>query len=118
MMEWQPIETAPRDGTEIIAYMSGEYHPDVISVCYCPEDEDGPGGWYDNYGVDYHPDFWMPLPEIPKKRHWCQAMEGFYCRTNELGRMTIGKDETEVFCIVCPFCGEAADKKPEPAVGG
>jgi hypothetical protein len=51
---WLPIETAPRDGTEILAW-DGEV-TDVI--------------WWDGLAWDdgrrtVHPTNWMPLPEPP-----------------------------------------------------
>lgn len=69
--DWQPIETAPRDGTEIITVVKG-FVPTI--------------GWYDgnewlnhallydavsSFLVDcddirYNPTHWMPLPEPPK----------------------------------------------------
>jgi hypothetical protein len=70
-MEWQPMETAPRDGTDIIVW-DGEIrtltHWDKAShvpiygwltlVCHDPEDMDL---------MDPTPTHWMPLPEPPKK---------------------------------------------------
>ena len=57
-MEWQPIETAPKDGTAILireARCSG------IAVQYF-------AGWkYENGSICYlEPTHWMPLPPPPK----------------------------------------------------
>jgi hypothetical protein len=61
-MQWRPIETAPRDGTEFLAY-----RPDagVFTASYDDEQE----CWFANYGfediVDDLPTHWMPLPPPP-----------------------------------------------------
>ena len=65
-MEWMPIETAPRDGAEIIAArFSGsrcswlgaarwdDCDPDY-HAWYCPQDDQ-----------DVEPTHWMPLPPPP-----------------------------------------------------
>lgn len=68
-MEWHPIETAPKDWTDL--------------VLYCPEDDDGSGargislGWFSmrDGGFDCwmapdgpcKPTHWMPLPAPPKQ---------------------------------------------------
>lgn len=67
-MKWQPIETAPRDGTEFQAWI-GNWEP------RCRFNEDGTFQiWgridYDIEGWDYYPSaiatHWMPLPEPPE----------------------------------------------------
>lgn len=68
MSDWQPIETAPRDWTDLILY--------------APEDDDGFGpcgvsqGWYSmaDGGFDcwmtpsgpIEPTYWQPLPAPPQ----------------------------------------------------
>ena len=59
---WQPIETAPKDGTEIL----GASRSDIFR-CYWSADE----GWSCWYSTDIEdevvPVFWMPaLPPIPR----------------------------------------------------
>jgi hypothetical protein len=61
MMEWKPIETAPKDGTTIITW-----EPDGKGVYFEWWDEDS---WY--YDEEWgngskNPTHWMPLPEPPK----------------------------------------------------
>lgn len=62
MTDWQPIETAPRDGSDIIVYRpkaNGDYIPHV-----------GVDYWFKGYcwGKSNHecqPTHWTPLPEPP-----------------------------------------------------
>ena len=66
-MEWQPVKTAPRDGTYILIF-DGET---VILARWsevCPSDREKgwPDGWYDVGTFLYAATHWMPLPEPPK----------------------------------------------------
>ena len=79
-MEWQPIETAPKDGTwvlltgGVIFYgWDGDDFPDCVvgqyvSDQYVSEDK-WQFAWYDGgcYGEYEHPTHWMPLPAPPKE---------------------------------------------------
>ena len=63
-MNWQPIETAPRDGTEILVIESA-------GGCYVANWQ-SLDGWvwaYDNMDgpTCTNPTHWMPLPEPPKE---------------------------------------------------
>lgn len=69
-MKWQPIETAPRDGTEILIYPCKD-----SSWFSSPHDRDvahwDGRGWYlsiDDCVASYalSPTHWMPLEEPPK----------------------------------------------------
>ena len=74
-MEWQPIETAPKDGTDVLAWADG-----VVIVSFRMDDNDRTGNHYGNMWLDnsyddfscglasvpYEPTHWMPLPEPPK----------------------------------------------------
>ena len=73
MSEWQPIETAPRDGTQVLLW--GSYNQSVCVGAWRR------GGWdamhegsrviesESDFGTDYKkcdpPSHWMPLPEPP-----------------------------------------------------
>jgi hypothetical protein len=69
MSEWQPIETAPRDGTDVLVYVpKPHWHypppatPGVFEAWY------GYGKWKidtDDNGTWVEPTHWMPLPSPP-----------------------------------------------------
>lgn len=72
-MEWQPIETAPKDGQRLLLWDS--YMGCAAFGCYSPTSDDPfesePYEWAaENYGHDgcdgkIVPSHWMPLPEAP-----------------------------------------------------
>ena len=112
MTEWQPISTAPKDGTLIIIICenSGIY-PDVIAVRYLSEDKDGEAGWWDEYGVLYEPTYWIPMPKNPKKKHLCSrgtlSHEACYEDNGQLFLSLYNHSEI-VKVDFCPFCGAKA----------
>jgi hypothetical protein len=62
--EWQPIETAPKDGTTILIFVSGECE----TVCW-----DGGWflGWFDTWDdpvMAHYPTHWMPMPKPPTQK--------------------------------------------------
>ena len=69
MSEWQPIETAPKDGSRFLAFHDGH-----VDFWHWQDFKDGgkaPVGWR-NFVYVYPdggniPSHWMPLPEPPKK---------------------------------------------------
>jgi hypothetical protein len=80
MSAWQPIETAPRDGTSVDLWVDGEF-PHRIANAEFREPTDGEwwahGGdtidtpdatWCDMFGPlgkEEQPTHWQPLPEAP-----------------------------------------------------
>lgn len=74
--QWQPIETAPRDGTRILLYrpLAETTHDDIIDIkrgmpsdqtCWAKTIPQGMDST--NYTDGYcKPTHWMPLPEAPK----------------------------------------------------
>lgn len=81
MSEWQPIETAPKDGSLFIGWVSaarwsspdGEcssYGHDVSQVDFCWWTPNKGNGFFDNgagqIGDEQDVTHWMPLPEAPK----------------------------------------------------
>ena len=61
-MRWQPIDTAPKDGTSILVWSPTPEQADVAWWA------DGPGCWLDNYGkyLTDEPSHWMHLPDGPR----------------------------------------------------
>jgi hypothetical protein len=62
--KWQPIETAPKDGTFVLLYCPSSLgsYMDVYSFTEC-------GGWQcSNFEYSPYPDptHWMPLPDAPE----------------------------------------------------
>jgi hypothetical protein len=58
--EWQPIETAPRDGTRVLGWCAEWSAPNTIHL--------GSRGWESAYELGpfmYQPTHWMPLPSTP-----------------------------------------------------
>jgi hypothetical protein len=77
--EWKPIETAPKDGTEIFIWREGwhcapvakwEYNVDADAYGWTIDEEVYLGqcdeGWLGYVDDDPMPTHWMPLPAPPK----------------------------------------------------
>jgi hypothetical protein len=73
-MNWQLIETAPKDGTFVLVAWTHAKRYDVAAAKWCfkdPDsdgwhDEDG-GAWFDDDDEECNPPtHWMPLPEPPQ----------------------------------------------------
>ena len=58
--EWQPVETAPKDGNNYLGVIHGQPF-----ICYYDEDE-GHVCLHQTEAVLHKPLFWMPLPLSPK----------------------------------------------------
>lgn len=65
-MKWLPIETAPKDGTRILAYFPDD-EGGVLSViwAYYGWYLDPDGGTEFEYHIFGNPTHWMPVPEKP-----------------------------------------------------
>lgn len=64
MSEWQPIETAPKDGTSVLVVGAYGY----VLMARWKEMTRVPSRW-ESYGlgaIRFEPTHWMPLPEPPK----------------------------------------------------
>jgi len=64
-MDWQPIETAPKDGTAFLIAKPNATFFKVAVVRY----RSGGGRlvYSQRGGVEWHPKWWMPLPTLPAK---------------------------------------------------
>jgi hypothetical protein len=73
-MEWQPIETAPKDGAPILASSHGPWHdwhsaglhPTSVRWRVYHPNQKGKECWRDQRGNPVSPTHWMPLPPPPK----------------------------------------------------
>lgn len=64
MGEWQPIETAPRDGSRFVglipkSYMRANYKPDI---CYWETGLTVPQFVFNGWSRGLQPAYWMKLP--------------------------------------------------------
>jgi len=72
MSDWQPIETAPKDGTLVLTWSARlccvARWKDYEREPYKPHPSYRWYGWIDGYDGEDIPDptHWMPLPEAPK----------------------------------------------------
>lgn len=81
MSEWQPIETAPKDGTPIFIFQPDDHHFGYREVYTCDRSAKTVyfddkryaigywrpwGGWGNRNRSRVSPTHWMPLPEPPK----------------------------------------------------
>ena len=60
-MEWQPIATAPKDGTAILGY----FPSGLMKVAQWIDHQNRWAGF--GFGFVGTPTHWMPLPEPPKE---------------------------------------------------
>lgn len=66
MSEWQPIETAPKDGTRILLYLPESRIANVVFGWRFPVDDDWMMEVADGaYPIDVPVTHWMPEPEGP-----------------------------------------------------
>ena len=68
-MDWQPAETAPKDGSHVLLYCPVENR--IVSSWWRVEPRvEGGGAWYGSDPMDrlnwiQYPTHWMPLPNPP-----------------------------------------------------
>lgn len=60
---WQSIETAPKDGTQFLAFDKGSYFN-----CWWHDNGYGEQYWMDDAESEPNPSHWMPLPVAPAKQ--------------------------------------------------
>ena len=73
-MTWQPIETAPLDGTTVILWWGGDYAALGSWECFEGGNEDGTGwvfGWsLRDERLSLNGDGWLVYDDEPKPTHW------------------------------------------------
>ena len=71
LTEWQPIETAPKDGTKLIGYSGGRVSVIFYGEYYLNQFVWFTGGTLPTMNAEpqiFEPTHWMPSPETPKER--------------------------------------------------
>ncbi len=63
--EWQPIETAPKDGTRILVYRPGKHNYPKVGIDFWQVNRAPYNCWWHSPS-DHQPTHWTPLPESPK----------------------------------------------------
>jgi len=68
MSNWQPIETAPRDGTPFLgAIRWGDHDWEILRMCWQDHTSNFVDATYAPFSDDQEqPTHWMPLPEPPR----------------------------------------------------
>jgi hypothetical protein len=68
MTAWQPIETAPKDGSVLLVCEVGLDSSMTYAVAFWGAQQDGVETWFglDLLPLGYSLTHWMPLPEPPK----------------------------------------------------
>jgi hypothetical protein len=63
-MNWEPIDSAPKDGRKLLAWSA---EADEVRFVYWDTDDEGEDGWCDDLGTVMldTPTHWMPLPDPP-----------------------------------------------------
>ena len=71
-MSWQPIATAPRDGTPVLLFCPDATEPSTIIAAFWEfENDPDPPTWYEFWNdvapaLDVVPTHWQPLPAPPE----------------------------------------------------
>ncbi|QDP62902.1 MAG: hypothetical protein Unbinned5081contig1002_7 [Prokaryotic dsDNA virus sp.] len=64
--QWQDIETAPKDGTEVLTCQRSVDGGIWINISRFVPDDWSDGKWYDKSGF-CQPHYWQPIPTPPKE---------------------------------------------------
>jgi len=69
MTDWQTIDTAPKDGTEVLCHYGQAWGGETVVLAWFKDwNGKGNGAWVREGDNDYaDPSHWMPLPEPPKE---------------------------------------------------
>ncbi len=66
MQRWEPIETAPKDGTLVFYYLGEDamrYTDDLVIVARWKREE---SCIVDSENFPHRPTHWLPIPPLPK----------------------------------------------------
>lgn len=71
--KWQPIKTAPKDGTKVLAFEQSKYYP-IFHVASWNKDDHfwfvaRKGEGYEEQIITIHPSHWQPLPQPPEVKN-------------------------------------------------
>ena len=61
-MNWEPIKSAPKDGTKIIAYWDKSGHCEDATLHYYDDGERWYHVLFDGERVNDEPTYWIPMP--------------------------------------------------------
>ncbi len=64
MSEWQPIESAPKDGTRVLLGLNYKGRS-IVTDDNWSDEHDQWVEWYDIAGDEIEPSHWMPLTPVP-----------------------------------------------------
>lgn len=64
--KWQPIETAPRDGTEVLVCNAGPNFAASIRTCWYVVDQYDGEFWQDDADSEPDPTHWQPMLPVPQ----------------------------------------------------
>ena len=108
--EWQPIETAPRDGTQILLYQRWKDDTLLRSAIDLGVWDSEKKAWNCHlYNID-DPSHWMPIPKEPEILHDCKHVTcGWRCFSDpDHPERFVLVDYRDIwsYVIACPFCGE------------
>lgn len=78
LSQWQPMETAPKDGTVILAFVSESvpFYEGLVAIKWVIDEHTSryksPGNWQRDFVAGFddgecNPVAWIPLPKLPRK---------------------------------------------------
>jgi len=64
---WQPIDSAPKDGTDVLIYHQSRTSDSIIVIAQWTDDGMDSYHWCDAVAI-YEPTHWQPLPDPPEAK--------------------------------------------------
>lgn len=99
-MDWQLIETAPRDGAAMFVYMPDSVEP-MMCIASCNLFQDGEDEWFDVWAevvIDVEPTHWMPLPPPPNAAYIVKSANAY---PELVKALTAAIETAEHWCNAC-----------------